>query len=36
LGIHTGVDLEKLVTTSVWMSRQLGKPSASRVVQALA
>jgi hydroxymethylglutaryl-CoA lyase len=36
LGIHTGVNLEKLVTTSVWMSRQLGKPSASRVVQALA
>ena len=36
LGIETGVDLEKLVTTSVWMADQLGKPSASRVVQALA
>jgi hydroxymethylglutaryl-CoA lyase len=36
LGIHTGVDLQKLVTTSTWMSEQLGKPSASRVVQALA
>ncbi|MGC4936682.1 hydroxymethylglutaryl-CoA lyase [Kribbella sp. DT2] len=36
LGIETGVDLEKLVATSVWMSQQLGKPSASRVVQALA
>ncbi|GAA1563400.1 hydroxymethylglutaryl-CoA lyase [Kribbella sancticallisti] len=36
LGIETGVDLEKLVTTSVWMAGQLGKPSASRVVQALA
>jgi len=36
LGIHTGVDLEKLVATSAWMSTHLGKPSASRVVQALA
>jgi hydroxymethylglutaryl-CoA lyase len=36
LGIQTGVDLEKLVTTSAWMSTQLGKPCASRVVQALA
>jgi len=36
LGIETGVDLEKLVTTSVWMAEQLGKPSPSRVVQALA
>lgn len=36
LGIQTGVDLEKLVATSVWMSKELGKPSASRVVQALA
>jgi hydroxymethylglutaryl-CoA lyase len=35
LGIRTGVDLEKLVATSAWMSTQLGKPSASRVVQAL-
>ena len=36
LGIETGVDLEKLVTTSTWMATQLGKPSPSRVVQALA
>ncbi|WP_112244755.1 hydroxymethylglutaryl-CoA lyase [Kribbella monticola] len=36
LGIETGVDLEKLVGTSTWMAEQLGKPSASRVVQALA
>lgn len=36
LGIETGVDLEALVTTSTWMAEQLGKPSPSRVVQALA
>ncbi|MET7278754.1 hydroxymethylglutaryl-CoA lyase [Kribbella sp. NPDC005582] len=36
LGISTGVDLPKLVETSVWMAEQLGKPSPSRVVQALA
>lgn len=36
LGIATGVDLESLVATSAWMSTQLGKPSASRVVRALA
>ncbi|TDO55027.1 hydroxymethylglutaryl-CoA lyase [Kribbella sp. VKM Ac-2527] len=36
LGIETGVDLDKLVPTSTWMATQLGKPSASRVVQALA
>jgi hydroxymethylglutaryl-CoA lyase len=36
LGIETGVDLEKLVATSVWMAGHLGRPSASRVVQALA
>jgi hydroxymethylglutaryl-CoA lyase len=36
LGIQTGVDLQKLVTTSTWMATQLGKPSPSRVVQALA
>ncbi|WBQ05337.1 hydroxymethylglutaryl-CoA lyase [Kribbella sp. CA-293567] len=35
LGIETGVDLESLVATSAWMATQLGKPSASRVVQAL-
>lgn len=36
LGIETGVDLEKLVETSVWMAEQLGRPSPSRVVKALA
>jgi hydroxymethylglutaryl-CoA lyase len=35
LGIETGVDLEALVDTSGWMARQLGRPSPSRVVQAL-
>ncbi len=35
LGITTGVDLQSLVDTSVWMAGQLGKPSPSRVVQAL-
>lgn len=35
LGIETGVDLEKLVDTSIWMAGQLGRPSVSRVVQAL-
>ena len=36
LGIDTGVDLERLVETSVWMAARLGRPSPSRVVQALA
>ena len=36
LGIQTGVDLEALVETSAWMAAQLGRPSPSRVVQALA
>ncbi|MCX6460689.1 MAG: hydroxymethylglutaryl-CoA lyase [Actinobacteria bacterium] len=35
LGIETGVDLEKLVATSVWMAQKLGRPPASRVVRAL-
>ena len=35
LGIETGVDLEAMVATSVWMAGRLGRPSASRVVQAL-
>jgi hydroxymethylglutaryl-CoA lyase len=35
LGIDTGVDLESLVATSVWMAEQIGKPPASRVVAAL-
>ena len=36
LGIHTGVDLEALAQTSVWMAGHLGRPSPSRVVTALA
>lgn len=36
LGIQTGVDLEALVRTSVWMADVLGRPSPSRVVNALA
>jgi hydroxymethylglutaryl-CoA lyase len=36
LGIETGVDLEALVATSVWMGEQIGKPPVSRVVSALA
>ncbi len=36
LGIDSGLDLDRLVATSTWMARQLGRPSPSRVVQALA
>ena len=36
LGIDTGVDLGSLVATSRWMADVLGRPSPSRVVQALA
>jgi hydroxymethylglutaryl-CoA lyase len=35
LGIDTGVDLDTLVATSAWMAGQLGRPSPSKVVQAL-
>lgn len=35
LGIEHGVDLDALVRTSVWMAGVLGRPSPSRVVQAL-
>ncbi|MEO6884957.1 MAG: hydroxymethylglutaryl-CoA lyase [Jatrophihabitantaceae bacterium] len=35
LGIRTGVDLSKLVATSLWMAAQLGRPSSSNVVRAL-
>ncbi|WP_394615540.1 hydroxymethylglutaryl-CoA lyase [Lentzea sp. JNUCC 0626] len=35
LGVETGVNLDKLVETSVWMAEQLGRPSPSRVVRAL-
>ena len=36
LGIETGVNLDSLVETSVWMAGHLGRPSPSRVVKALA
>ncbi|NRQ39943.1 hydroxymethylglutaryl-CoA lyase [Nonomuraea sp. NN258] len=36
LGIETGLDLDKLVSTSTWLAGALGRPSPSRVVQALA
>jgi len=36
LGIGTGIDLDKMVETSVWMAGQLGRPSPSRTVTALA
>ena len=35
-GVETGVNLETLVATSVWLAGLLGRPSASRVVTALA
>jgi hydroxymethylglutaryl-CoA lyase len=35
-GVRTGVDLELLVSTSTWMAGQLGRPSPSNVVKALA
>lgn len=35
LGIDTGLDLGRLVDTSVWLAGHLGRPSPSRVVQAL-
>jgi len=35
LGVETGVDLDALVATSVWMADLLGRPSPSRVVTAL-
>lgn len=36
LGVEHGADLRALVDTSVWMAAQLGRPSPSRVVRALA
>jgi hydroxymethylglutaryl-CoA lyase len=34
-GVQTGIDLDALVGTSVWMAGQLGRPSPSSVVRAL-
>jgi len=36
LGIETGIDLPALVATSTWMAGQLGRPSPSRTLTALA
>ena len=36
LGIEHGVDLDAVVSTSTWMAAQLGRPSPSAVVRALA
>lgn len=36
LGIGTGVDLDALTATSAWMAEELGRPSPSRTVRALA
>jgi hydroxymethylglutaryl-CoA lyase len=36
LGIETGVDLNAVARASLWMAEQLGRPSPSRTVQALA
>ena len=35
LGVSTGVDLDALVATSVWLAGHLGRPSPSAVVRAL-
>jgi hydroxymethylglutaryl-CoA lyase len=35
LGIETGVDLDRLIATSVWLAGVLGRPSPSAVVRAL-
>jgi hydroxymethylglutaryl-CoA lyase len=36
LGIRTGIDLDTLVATSAWLAAELGRPSPSRVVRAIA
>jgi hydroxymethylglutaryl-CoA lyase len=36
LGVETGVDLEALVSTSVWLAELMGRESPSRAVRALA
>lgn len=36
LGIRTGVDLDALARTSLWLAQRLGRPSPSRALQALA
>jgi len=36
MGIATGVDLDALAATGLWLSKQLGHESSSRVAKALA
>jgi hydroxymethylglutaryl-CoA lyase len=36
MGVATGIDLEALTRTSLWVAGQLGRPSPSRTVRALA
>ena len=36
LGIETGVDLDKLAETGVWITQTIGKPNRSKVGVALA
>jgi hydroxymethylglutaryl-CoA lyase len=36
LGIETGIDLQKMVDTSVWLAEKLGRPSPSHTVTAFA
>ena len=35
MGFATGVDLARLIDTGVWLSRLLGRPSASKVNRAM-
>jgi hydroxymethylglutaryl-CoA lyase len=35
LGIATGVDLRKLIETSTWLARRMGRPSPSRTLRAM-
>jgi hydroxymethylglutaryl-CoA lyase len=34
-GVRTGVDLDTLIDTTAWMARQLGRPPASRMAEAV-
>ena len=34
MGMHTGIDLDRLIATGVWLAQQLGKDTASRVTRA--
>ena len=34
MGIATGIDLDKLIETGLWLSRQLGRETSSKVARA--